>query len=165
MAVTRLGQIGVGVDAYGVFDAKSEAPVVVPISEPHFAITQAFMDWLAENWTDTAVIGLNGVVETPSDGGAFLVLEHEQVGALKPSVTTRRFFQDGRVELILHIATGTGLTTGLALADDLATLFRETEFGGVRTFTPSPPLIGDYNDEGNFLALRVLVPYRYQFNG
>ena len=63
------------------------------------------------------------------------------------------------------IRFGTGLTYGLTLADQVATLFREREFGGARTFTTSPPLIGDYNDEGNWLLLRVLVPYRYQYEG
>jgi hypothetical protein len=91
-------------------------------------------------------------------------MEHEVVKALKPSLTTRKFFQDGVVRLALNVAVGTGLTPGRTMADELATLFREVEFDDVRTFTPSPPLIGDYDDEGNWLALRVLVPYRFQFD-
>ena len=67
------------------------------------------------------------------------------------------------MRLALNIRAETGLTYGLTLADQLATLFREMEFNGVRTFTPSPPLIGDYDDAGNWLELRVLVPYRYRF--
>lgn len=165
MATTRLGQIAVGVDAYDVFLPKTEFVAPPPLSEPHFAVTQAFMDRLAAQWTATAVIGLNGVMETPSDGSAFVVLAHHEGIELKPSATTRRFFKDGRAELILHIPSGTGLSAGLTLATQLASLFREREFDGVRTFTPSGPLIGDFNDEGNWLALRVLVPYRYQFDG
>ena len=136
---------------------------VPALSEPHYAVTKAFMDRLAEQWTNTAVLGLNGVTVAPGDGESFVVFEHERVSALKPSLTTRRFFQDGRAELRLHVPSGTGMSTGLALGDNLATLFRERAFGGVKTYTPSGPLIGDVNDEGNWLALRILVPYRYQF--
>lgn len=165
MATTRLGQIAVGVEPYGVFEPKSSAPLVAALSEPHYAVTQAFMDRLAEQWTSTTVIGLNGVSEPPADGASFVVFKHEKVGALKPSVTTRRFFQDGEAELCLYVPSGTGLTTGLSLATSLASLFRYRDFGGVETFAPHGPLIGDYNDEGNWLELSVLVPYRYQYEG
>ena len=61
--------------------------------------------------------------------------------------------------------TGVGLPQGLIWADALAALFRTVKFDGVETFAPSPAAIDDSNDDGNWLELSVIVPYRYQFNG
>jgi hypothetical protein len=34
----------------------------------------------------------------------------------------------------------------------------------VEVFEPSPPIVNDDNEDGNYFELAVVIPYRYQFD-
>lgn len=131
---------------------------------PSAAVDAAFQERLADNWTSSEVFGVNGKTEPPENAAAWLIVQYPVVNAEKPALG-RRYFEDGAARLVLQVRRGTELSTGLALADSLAALFRTQTFDGVETFEPSAPIIDDDNDDGNWYELVVIVPYRYQFNG
>lgn len=137
---------------------------------PAAAVHEAFQARLVANWNQATavIIEANTVTEPPP--GPHVLLQYPVANGEKPSLG-RRFFEEGAARLVLNIPVGTGLSTALGWADTLASIFREVVFSGMsagtalQTFAPSPPLINDTIEEGNWLELAVIVPYRYQFNG
>lgn len=131
---------------------------------PSAAVEAAFQAKLTADWTGSTVLDGNGDTQPPEGVNAFLVVQYPVVNSQKP-VLGRRFFEEGAARLVLNVKVGTGLPDGLALADTLASLFRDRNLGGgIETFTPSAPIINDANDDGNWFELAVIVPYRYQFD-
>lgn len=131
---------------------------------PAAAVEAAFRAKLAADWTTSVVIGINGVTEPPETGNAFLVVQYPVVNGEKP-VLHGKYLEEGAARLVLNVRSGLPLETVLPWADSLATLFREYRIPGFETFTPSPPILNDANDDGNWFELAVIVPYRYQFAG
>ena len=130
---------------------------------PAAAVYNAFYTRLREQWDEAdAVIVEPNTLNAPPDG-AFVMIQFPVANGLKPSLG-RRFFEDGGARIVLNIPVGVGLSSGLTMADELASIFREVYFSPVRTWEPSSPVINDTNDEGNWFELSVVVPYRYQFD-
>lgn len=129
---------------------------------PSAAVEAAFQARLASSWTISPVLQ-QGDTE-PADANAFLVVQYPVVNSDKP-VLGRRYFEEGAARLVLNVKREIGLAEGLGWADTLAALFRTVKFSGVETFAPSAPIIDDDIDDGNWLELAVIVPYRYQFDG
>jgi hypothetical protein len=93
---------------------------------------------------------------------AFIVLQYPVVNGSKP-VLGRHYFEEGAARLVLNVRRTAEMETALGLADDLAGIFRDRKFHDIETFTPSPPIINDTSNDGNWVSLSVIVPYRYQF--
>ncbi len=129
---------------------------------PSAAVDVAFRAKLASGWSTGPVIGPEGVTEPPTGTDSFLVLQYPVANADKP-VLHGKYFEEGAARLVLNVRRGLEMTDGLGWADALAALFREYKAGSFETFVPSPPIINDTNDNGNWFELAVLVPYRYQF--
>ncbi len=130
---------------------------------PAAEVDQAFKDRLAAHWTATDAIGVNDVLEPPSSGASFLVIEYPVVNGDKPSLS-RKYFEEGTARFILNVQRGTEWSDGASWAATLASLFRDRKLGnGLETFTPSGPIVTDRNDDGHYFSLAVDVPYRYQF--
>ena len=66
---------------------------------------------------------------------------------------------------MLNVERGFATTDGYQWAAELASLFRCKRLGGgLETFAPDGPIVNDAIDNGNYIELSVLVPYRYQFD-
>lgn len=134
---------------------------------PSSVVDAAFRARIASSWSGPALVGANGETQPPGDGSSFLVLQFPVNNGSRP-VLGPRYFEDGAARLVLNVMSGTGqggLTAALQQADQLASIFRHVNLGnGVETFAPSSPIINDANDEGNYLSLSVIVPYRAQFD-
>jgi hypothetical protein len=134
---------------------------------PSAAVEAAFRDHLAANWNTAngVILGVNEVFEPPSDGSPFLLIQYP-ISNAKRTALTRHRFEEGAARIILNAPTGGGLPIWLALADTIAAAFRGDKliFDGVEVFEPSPPIVNDNNDDGNYFELAVIVPYRFQFN-
>lgn len=132
---------------------------------PSAPVEAAFRTRLEENWTETVILGSNGVTEPPPDGAAFVLIHYPISDGSRPTLSKRRF-EEGAARIILNIPSGEGLPTWLPKADEISALFRgdKLKFDGVEVFEPSQPIVGDNNEDGNYFELAVIVPYRYQFD-
>lgn len=131
---------------------------------PTPAVDTAFKARIAANFTTIPTIGVNNVSEPPSDGTSFIVLQYPVVNGEKP-VIGRRFFEEGALRIVINVVRAYAETDGASWAATLASLFRDRSLGsGLETFTPSGPIINDAIDDGDFVELAVIVPYRYQFD-
>ncbi len=130
---------------------------------PSAAVDAAFKSRLTTFWTATPVIGID-ITEPPTDGSSFLVLQYPVVNAFKP-VLSRHYFEEGAARMVLNVVRGIEATDGAGWADTLATLFADRKLGGgIETFVPSAPITNDDIENGNYVELSVIVPYRYQFD-
>lgn len=129
---------------------------------PSAAVHAAFKSRLS-NWHAGTLVDGQATTEPPVGVDAFLVLQYPVVTGSQP-VLGKTFFEDGAARLVLNVKRDVGLEYGMGLADDLADLFRDAKFSDVQVFTPSAPIIRDDIDDGNWIELSVIVPYRYQFN-
>jgi hypothetical protein len=130
---------------------------------PHPAVDAAFKSRLATYWTATPFIGVGGAT-MPPNGESFGVLQYPVVAGEQPTLG-RRFFENGVARFVLNVERPLAVDEGYVWAAELAALFRCKKLGGgLETFTPDGPIINDASDNGNYIELAVLVPYRYQFN-
>lgn len=123
---------------------------------------------LSAQWDRCPVYGINDKGETPGDGSPFVqisfpVANGEQLTVGDPGNNVYR--ETGAFHLAVHAQRGAGVTAGLTMADELATLFRGKNFDGVQTFAPSSPAIDDRNEEGMYFTLSVAVPYQADLLG
>jgi hypothetical protein len=94
---------------------------------------------------------------------AFIVIQYPVVNGSKPTIG-RHYFEEGAARFVLNVRRTAEMDAALGIADDLASIFRDRNFHGIETFTPSPPIINDTSNDGNWFSLSVIVPYRYQFD-
>jgi hypothetical protein len=132
---------------------------------PSAVVESAFRTRLAGGWTYSRIIDANEGQDTPSDGSAFVLIQYPVVTSSRWALTKRRT-EDGTARIVINIPVDAGLPNWLAKADQLAALFRgdNAKDGHVQYFEPSPPIINDDNEDGNYYSLAVIVPYRYQFD-
>ena len=90
------------------------------------------------------------------------VFQYPVVNGSKP-VLGRHYFEEGAARFVLNVRRSVEMDAALGLADDLAGIFRDRKFHDIETFTPSPPIVNDTSNDGNWFCLSVIVPYRYQF--
>ena len=104
------------------------------------------------------------VLGQPSDAhDAFIVIQYPVANGLKPALQ-RHYFEEGAARFVLNVRRSMEMEDALSMADDIASAYRDQTFLGVETFTPSPPIINDTTNDGNWFSLSVIVPYRYQFD-
>lgn len=137
---------------------------------PSAAVEAAFMTRLEANWNiaDGVILGSNEVFVPPSDGSPFVLIQYPVAHNRRPTLARRRF-EEGAARIVYNAQTGAGLAGPLAKADTIAAAFRgdRLKIGSslnVEVFEPSPPIINDQNEQGNYVEFAVIVPYRYQFN-
>lgn len=131
---------------------------------PKSAVADAFEAKIGTPWNGMPVEGFDEVLaDPPASTEGFIAAQFPVVSGSSP-VLTRRKFEDGAARFVLNIKKEVGLKRARVLADGLADLLRRTKFGGVETFDPDGPIETDNNDDGVYIALSVVVPYRYQFD-
>lgn len=128
---------------------------------PAKAVADAVQARLVANWTQTMIIDYD-TRATPPDADAFLMTQYPVVNAEKP-VIDRLFREVGGIRFVLSVRRGIGQAQGLAWADQLAALFREVKFSGIQCWQPSPPIVDDNNEEGDWVLYAVIVPYWFEF--
>jgi len=130
---------------------------------PSAAVEAAFQARLYEfTLGDPPVIPAITVGQPTNTDDAFIVIQYPVVSGSKP-VLNRHYFEEGAARLVLNVRRTAEMETALGLADDIAGIFRDRKFHDIETFTPSPPIINDTTNDGNWFSLSVIVPYRYQF--
>jgi len=132
------------------------------------AVVDAVKERLADAALGVAIYGPNERYRPPTDGAVFIrhdypVTNSEQLTIGAPGHNVWR--DEGVFRLIVHAERGAGVDAGLALADQLADLFRGKEFGGVQTFAPSPAATDDDSENGNYFILAIAVPYQFDLIG
>lgn len=128
---------------------------------PTKAVADAVEARLSSQWTATPFIAYDTQADTPDDN-AFLVVQYPVSNGSRP-VLERFYWDEGAFRFVLNVRRGIGLAQGLTWADTLAGLFRDVKFDGVETFVPSAPIVDDNTEDGEWISLAVIVPYRYQF--
>lgn len=131
----------------------------------HQAVVDAIEAYLAANWNRCAVVGPNVEGETPQDGSPFLVLQFPVSNTERLSVSTRYYQEEGAVRMVLNMARGEGTQRPLQWAGELADLFRDQAFGGIKFQVPTSPFFDDSNEEGVYFVTTVVAPYTYDFIG
>lgn len=126
------------------------------------------VDWVESQvgsaWNSIPVFMPNRQDVLPSDGSRFLAVQFPVAISDFASLGdpgNRLTREEGAFRLVLHVQRGEGAGEGLALIEQLRTLFRAKESGGIVTYEPSPPTEHDNNDEGKYYALSTAVPYEY----
>jgi hypothetical protein len=130
---------------------------------PSAAVEFAFQARLFEATSgDPPVIPAIVSGQPPNGEDAFIIAQYPVVNGSKP-VLGRHYFEEGAARLVLNVRRSLEMADALAMADDLASVFRDRKFHGIESFTPSPPIVNDTSNDGNWFSLSVIVPYRYQF--
>ena len=135
---------------------------------PSKAVYDAVKARLDENWSDLPVVYPDTWGEGPEDGSAFVAIQFplassEQMSTGAPGANVWR--ETGAIRFVVNSIRGEGLVDGLQYCDDLADLFRGKLFDGVTTWAPSPPVIDDRGDMGNYQQLSFTVEYQYDLIG
>jgi hypothetical protein len=117
---------------------------------------------LTAQWSSCPVFGLNDEAETPTDGSPFLAVQYpvaneEQISVGSPG--SQVFRETGGFRLVLSVERTRGMTQGIGWVDDLRTLFRAQQFGGISCLGASPAFQDDSIDNGNYVLLTVVVEY------
>ena len=129
------------------------------------AVVNAVKARLGATWNGLPVIAPNDAMsETPADGSAFIALEFPVSNTERLPVNQRRYQEEGGFRIVINGERGAGVDDILTLADQVAALFCDQSFDGVRTQAPTSPRIDDGNDEGNYFRVVVAVPYTFQFD-
>jgi hypothetical protein len=131
---------------------------------PAAAVDAAFQARYYEfTLNDPPIIPAIEVGQPHNTHDAFVILQYPVVNGIKP-VLGRTYFEEGAARFVLNVRRTTEMYPALALADSIASIFRDRKFHDIETFTPSPPIINDTSNDGNWFSLSVIVPYRYQFD-
>lgn len=118
---------------------------------------------LAANWTACPIYGPNERTTTPDDASAFIDVQYP-VANTSQLTLDRHYREEGVIRLVINAERGSGSDQGLEWADTLAGLFRTQRFAGIMTWTPSPPVINDENENGNYYQLSLVIPYTFDFH-
>jgi len=128
----------------------------------HAAVRASVESYLSAAWTDTP-IAYDNVTFTPPEDGRYVVASLEpgesRTAALGTPVTIRT---EGRIVIDCRVPKGVGSAGALAMADQIAALFRYVAVGAARTRAPSIRLDGAAAE--HFSAV-VSVPYWFDETG
>lgn len=128
------------------------------------AVMDAVSARLTADWTNCPVDDPNTVGGTPADGSAFLTVQYpvaneEHIGL--GSIGARTYREEGGIRFVLSVPRGAGLSLAMTWADQLRSMFRAAQFGGVTCQAAAPPALDDSNDNGNYFLLRMVVLYYF----
>ena len=131
----------------------------------HPDVIAAVTTRLASSWNKSIILDANVEGDAPSDGSPYLKLQFPASDKGRPIVNRRLYREEGGVRIVIAVEIGAGLAKASAWGEELATLFRDRRFGGVRTFVPGDIYVGDKNDQGNFFVTALVIPYAFTFTG
>jgi hypothetical protein len=129
---------------------------------PSKAVVDAVEARIGSTWNSIPVRGVNVGSDVPDDAATFIVVEYPIANVTRMGLGPI-FQEEGAFRIVLNTERGEGIAQTLTWADQLAALFRDQSFGGIRSGTPSPPTIDDSNDRGSFFQVSLSVPFTYDF--
>lgn len=135
---------------------------------PSKAVADAVEARLAANWNTTPIFGINEQGMTPGDGSPFVAVQYPVQGENQLTLGSpgaNHYREAGAFRVVVNEQRGIAAARALGWCDTLRALFRGQYFDGVQTFAPSPPVINDANDLGNYFQVSFAVPYRYYIVG
>jgi hypothetical protein len=121
--------------------------------------------WVASDATQVPVYNNNATGSTPTDGSPFIVVQFPIASTERWPVSDRIYIETGTARLLIMTRRGSGTSKAHRWGDELADLFRDQNFAGVKCQVPTSPLTHDDNEEGGYHRTSVLVPYTFQFEG
>ncbi|GBD48098.1 phage tail terminator-like protein [Methylopila sp. Yamaguchi] len=120
---------------------------------------------LESNWNKSAILDANVEGDAPESGSPYLRLQFPASDKGRPIVNRRLYREEGGIRVVIAVEIGEGLAKASAWAEEIATLFRDRKFSGVRTFVPGDTYVGDANDDGNYFVTALVIPYAFTFTG
>ncbi len=129
------------------------------------AVINAVEGRLKEEWSASPINGMVHKDERLDESASFLTVQYPVANTTRLSVGDRLYREEGGIRLVLQMNRQEDPVLMMKWADDLADLFRDQTFDGVRCLQPTSPFIDDSNDEGNFYALSIVVPYTHDYQG
>lgn len=129
------------------------------------AVVNAVEARLGTSWTLLPVVGMVRKAERFDESASFLSVQYPVANTTRIGVGERLYREEGGIRLVLQMNRGEDPARMMQWADQLADLFRDQTFDGVRCLQPTSPFIDDSNDEGNFYSLSIVVPYTFEYRG
>jgi hypothetical protein len=127
-------------------------------------VVSAVYDRLEAMWTQTVVRRMNEFADDASEPTPFVMPQFPFATPARLTLGNPPYYREtGGIRLMLNVLRGTKIEDATALANDLADLFRDTVFNGVRTQTPSSPMLGNENEVSSYFAMAVIVPYYFDW--
>lgn len=105
----------------------------------------------------------NVMAEAPADGSEFIVLQFPVASVERWPISQRVYREEGAFRLVLHVPTGTGTDRIRELGEELASIFCDQTFSGVRCRVAGPPFVDDSPD-GPLIWASIVVPYDFTFS-
>lgn len=133
---------------------------------PEKSVDDAVKARLGAMWDKCPVVADLNVGPLPSAPFVtviYPVVNADQMSIGAPGANIWR--ESGVFLLVLNVERGTGAAAWLEWVRDLASIFRGKSFDGVQTFAPSSAPLDNDNEDGNYYALSVAVPYQYDLIG
>lgn len=130
------------------------------------AVEDAVDAYLGAHWAHVDVCPIfveNQQGEIPADGSAFLKLQYPAANVDRLSVTDRLYREQGAVRVLIHVPRGAGTALIRQYGSEVAALFRDQAFSGVRCLVPTEPFTDDESDQGLYFVGSVVVPYEFYF--
>lgn len=131
------------------------------------AIVTAVETYLADQWNVCPVVGGLSTDDRPDNAAAFLAVQYPVANSSQLTIGApgqNVWRTEGAFRILIHTKKA-DRSLALAWADELASIFRGKDLGGVLTFAPSPPAIDDRNEEGLYFRLSFAVPYQHDIIG
>lgn len=132
---------------------------------PHTLVLDAVSTRLEAGWNHCPFeIEASQPHRAPANGALFLAIEFLAEGSSRASIGApgaNIFRDEGVIRFLINQPANASLRDGLALAAELSALFRAADFGGVKTFAPSPATLDRSRSGGNYRVLSVVVPYSF----
>jgi hypothetical protein len=127
------------------------------------AVINAVEERLAALWDKCPVVGVIRKDKRMDESASSLVVQYLATGTERPTVSDRYYVEEGGIRFVLLMNRSEDPALMMQWADELADLFRDKSFDGVRCRRPTSPFIDDSNDEGNFYSLSIVAPYEFHF--
>lgn len=128
------------------------------------AVVDAVTERLGSPWNGLPVLGPNTEGEPPADAVAFLQIQFPVADQERMSTSHRFYRETGGFRIVVNGERGKGMAQILVWAEQLMVLFRDVKIGSIHYLMPSPPFLGDNNEEGNFYKASIVFPFTYDFS-
>jgi hypothetical protein len=131
---------------------------------PSPQVRTAVAAYIAAHWSRAPDIPINTTGEPPADGSSWLTVQYPvgiETHIGMAAVGNRTFREEGTIRLVFAGPRGEGQDQAEQWLEELRTLFRAAQFGGVTCRAPSPAVESDRNDNGPYWIISSSIPYYF----
>jgi len=118
--------------------------------------------WVASDGTRVPVFGINTTGQTPIDGSPFIEVQYPASNESQITVGTpgsQVFRESGGIRFVLNVQRGLGVEQGMTWVDELRSLFRGQQFGGINVWGVGSAILDNSNDSGMYWTLAFVALY------